>query len=62
MERTSEAPDQAPEVEAHIWAGISADTEMEKTSLKLFIVSIDCAIARHVNAIITSEYAGGVSV
>lgn len=32
-ERTSEATGQAPEVEAHIWAGISANRERERESI-----------------------------
>lgn len=57
---TSEAPDQSPEVEAHIWAGISAGTH-EKMII-MVTVSINCIIVQLMNAIFTSEYAGGVSV
>lgn len=47
-ERTSEAPDQAPEVEAHIWAGRSGDTENGKQIFLLFItVSASINSAHH---------------
>ena len=43
-ERTSEAPDQAPEVEAHIWAGISAEVGKKKKKFRTVTVSINCAV------------------